>query len=73
VETAALTLAEAAAVLNPPVTEAQLRVIVRALHWQPADHRHHGRATGGRPAAAYDAQELLKLHAALSPWLGKPS
>ncbi len=70
---AALTLAEAATLLDPPLTERQLRQIVTALRWQPADHRHNGRMSGGRPAAAYDAIELMKLHAALAPWLGKTS
>lgn len=62
-----LTLAEAAAVLDPPISERQLRAIVAALRWQPAGHHRTGQA--GRPAARYDAAELMKLHAALAPWL----
>jgi hypothetical protein len=61
-----LTLAEAVAVLDPPMTEQQLRAIVTALGWEPAGQRHTGRA--GRPAAAYDATRLMGLHAALSPF-----
>jgi hypothetical protein len=65
--TVTLTLAEAAQVLDPPVSERQLRAIVGALGWRPCGHRRTGQA--GRPAARYDAGELMKLHAALAPWL----
>lgn len=61
-----LTLAEAAAVLDPPITETQLRAIVSALRWQPDGYRHTGRA--GRPAPAYNATRLMELHAALVPF-----
>jgi hypothetical protein len=64
----ALTLAEASSILDPPVSERRLRLIVRALRWQPSGYRHTGRA--GRPAPAYDAARLLQLHAALLPFLG---
>ena len=63
-----LTLAEASQILSPPLSEAQLRAIVRALHWEPAGRRHTGRA--GKPAAAYDAARLMQLHAALIPFAG---
>ncbi len=63
-----LTLAEAAAVLDPPVTEQQLRAIVTALRWKPDGVRRTGRA--GRPAPCYDASRILTLHAALVPFLG---
>jgi len=63
----AFTLREAAEVLNPPVTERQLRQIVTALGWKPAGHRHTGRS--GHPFPTYDAAELLALHAALVPFL----
>ena len=66
--TVTLTLAEAAQVLDPPMTEQQLRAIVRALGWQAEGRRHTGRA--GRPALRYDAGRILKLHAALVPFLG---
>ena len=62
-----LTLSEAAAVLNPPVTEQQLRQIVSALGWKPAGNRHTGKR--GRPWPVYNADELLRLHAALVPFL----
>jgi len=62
-----LTLAEASQVLDPPLSERQLRQIVHALGWMPAGHRYTGRA--GRPAPEYDATEILRLHAALAPWL----
>ena len=61
-----LTLAEAAALLEPPLTEAQLREILHALRWKPDAHRHTGRS--GRPVAAYSAAKLMRLHAALLPF-----
>lgn len=64
-----LTIAEACAVLNPPVAEDDLAAIIRALHWQPAGVRHNG--FPGRPKPTYDARELMRLHAALAPWLGR--
>ena len=63
----ALTLAEASTLLDPPMTERQLREIVRALRWQPAGTRRTGRA--GHPTLAYDSADILRLHAALVPWL----
>ena len=62
-----LTLSEAAAALNPPVTEQQLRQIVSALRWKPAGNRHTGKR--GRPWPVYEATRLLELHAALVPFL----
>lgn len=61
------TLAEAAMVLDPPVTEQQLRAIVTALGWKPDGWRR--RAARGHPFPEYDAAEILKLHAALVPFL----
>ena len=63
----AFTLAEAATVLDPPMTEQQLRLIITALALSPAGSRYTGRA--GRPQATYDAATLLRIHAALLPWL----
>jgi hypothetical protein len=63
---AALTLAEAATVLNPPLTEQQLRRIITALGWQPEDWRRTGRP--GHPAPCYNATRLMQLHAALVPF-----
>ena len=65
---AALTLAEAAQILNPPMTERQLRQIITALGWQPAGNRPNGKR--GRPAATYPWTDITQLHAALVPWLG---
>jgi len=65
---AALTLAEAAQILDPPMTERQLRAIIGALGWQSAGTRPSGRR--GRPAATYPWQQITELHAALVPWLG---
>jgi len=61
-----LTLAEAAPLLDPPMTEQQLQAIVRALGWHPDGHRYTGRA--GRPTARYDATRLMQLHAAVAPF-----
>jgi hypothetical protein len=68
VQAVTLTLAEAAMVLDPPVTEQQLRAMVSALGWQPHGARRTGRA--GRPVDAYEATRLLELHAAMVPFLG---
>jgi hypothetical protein len=64
---AALTLAEASAVLDPPISERQLRQIVTALQWVPCDYRRTGRP--GHPHPAYDAAEIMKLHSALIPFM----
>jgi hypothetical protein len=61
-----LTLAEAVTVLDPPMAEKQLRAIVRALRWQPQGWRHNGH---GHPFATYSATEIMRLHAALLPFL----
>lgn len=66
--TVALTLAEAASVLDPPLTERQLRQIVAALGWQPSGRRSNGRR--GHPVWTYDSAALLALHAAVSPFIG---
>ena len=63
----AFTLAEAAQILDPPMTEAQLRAIITALGWQPDSHRRTGRA--GRPIACYNATRMMQLHAAVAPFL----
>jgi hypothetical protein len=65
-ERAMLTLAEAAAWLDPPVTQDQLAELVHALRIQPAGKRPQRR---GRPAHAYDAGELMELHSRIRPWL----
>ena len=60
-----LTIAEAAAILDPPVTERQLRAIITALGWKADAWRQTGRP--GHPAAAYDAARIMRLHEALVP------
>jgi hypothetical protein len=65
---AALTLAEAAQVLEPPISERQLRQIITALGWQPTGSRRNGRP--GHPHPTYPAARLMKLHAALAPFVG---
>src|SRR5258707_13853034 len=64
---AALTLTEAATILQPPMTERQLRHIVTALGWPPAGWRHTGRS--GRPAPTYPWHDLTGLHPAQAPSL----
>lgn len=65
-----LTLAEAAhltqTVLTPPLTEAQLRHLIRALRWQPAGWRHNGH---GHPYATYPWNDICQLHKALLPFI----
>jgi hypothetical protein len=61
------TLGEASQVLDPPVSERQLRQIVTALGWKPDGWRRTGHR--GHPFPTYDATELLRLHAALVPFL----
>lgn len=63
----AFTLAEASQLLDPPMTEQQLRQIIRALRWKPDSWRHNGHR--GHATAEYDAAALMKLHGALVPFL----
>ena len=63
----AFTLGEAAEVLDPPLTEDQLRRIIRALGWKPAGHRYSGRS--GHPPATWDMARIQRLHAALLPFI----
>lgn len=65
-----LTLAEASEILHPPMTERQLRDILRALRWPPSGYRHDGRP--GHPRAVYEWRDLCELHAALAPFLAPP-
>jgi hypothetical protein len=66
-ETLLFTLAEAATVLNPPLSEKQLRGIIRELGWKPAGVRPTGRR--GHPVATFDSARIMQLHAALLPFL----
>jgi len=61
------TLAEASSILDPPLSEAQLRDIIRALRWPAAGVRRSGRA--GHPVNCYQARDLLDLHRALTPFI----
>lgn len=66
-----LTLAEAAAWLDPPLSYGQLAEIVHALPGlRPAGNRPTGR---GRPVYTYDAGELMELHSRIRPWLLWPA
>lgn len=61
------TVEDAADLLDPAMTAEQVRALVKAAGIQPAGHRRTGRR--GRPAEAYDAEVILRAHAALAPFL----
>jgi hypothetical protein len=67
----ALTLAEAAPALDPPMTREQLEGIIEHLpKMRPVGVRRPPKGSaGGRPARTYDADEIIDLHSALLPWL----
>ena len=60
-------MADAVTMLNPPMTDRQLRDILRALTIPPCGRRWTGGM--GRPADLYDWGEITRLHAAVKPWL----
>jgi len=63
-----MTLAEAAPLLDPPVTAEQLmRVIAQLPGLLPVGTRAHGKP--GPPWLVYDLDVLMELHAALARWL----
>jgi hypothetical protein len=62
--------AEALTVIGPPLSEGQLRGIVTALALTPAGTRRRGPGHPGRPERTFDAAALMRIHAALQPWLG---
>lgn len=66
----AFTIEEACQILDPPLTPRQLREIIRAVGLEPTGRRRTGRR--GHPHATYDAQQILKLHEVLAPFLVKP-
>ena len=83
-ERPALTLAEFAAWADPPIAQAALELIVRGIHTHDSARlapvgrrRRQPGSPGGRPAATYDAAELMLLHRDLLRWLtggdGRPS
>jgi hypothetical protein len=63
----ALTIDEVITLLDPPISRRQLADLIAALHIQPVGNRW--RSGRGRPALTYDAAELMRLHAAIAPWL----
>jgi hypothetical protein len=65
----ALTIEEAAAWLDPPVRAAQLRAIIGALEIPRTGTRRRVNGGPGRPYDVYDAGLLLRLHAAIVPFL----
>jgi len=64
------TLAEAATLpeIGGHLGEDQLREIVHALRWQADGQRRSGKS--GRPCRTYEAGRLMRLAAALAPFLG---
>jgi hypothetical protein len=63
----ALTVDEAVLVLDPPITCDQLAGLIAALSIRPVGKRQQPKR--GRPRLTYDAAELMRLHAAVAPWL----
>jgi hypothetical protein len=67
----AFTIDEAATFLDPPITRDQLAGLIAALGIRPVGKRRQpGR---GRPALTYEVAELMRLHAAVVPWLAVSS
>lgn len=62
------TVAELVALLDPPMTAAQIRGLICAARLRPVAVRHHG-PQGGRPARAYLLEQVLDAHARLRPLL----
>jgi hypothetical protein len=67
VQDVALTLSEAATILEPPIPEKHLRQIVTILGWQPTGWRRTGKP--GHPHPEYSWADITRLHAALVPHL----
>jgi len=63
----ALTVDEAVLVLDPPITCDQLAGLIAALGIRPVGKRQQPKR--GRPRLTYNAAELMRLHAAVAPWL----
>lgn len=61
------TVEDAAALLDPPMTAAEVQSLIIAARIQPVKARRTGRR--GRPAAEYDAAVLARAHAAIAPFL----
>jgi hypothetical protein len=65
-QAAELTIREAAAFCDPPMSADALAAIVRALGIRPVGKRL---VDTGRPPLTYDAQLLIDLHDALVPFM----
>ena len=63
-----LTVDEAITWLDPPISRRLLATLIQELKITPAGKRP---STGGRPANAYDAGELMRLHSGLASWLAR--
>jgi hypothetical protein len=64
-----LTLREAAAEMDPPMTEKQLAGLVHVVGLRPRGFRRTRSA--GRPARTYPAGALYRLHASVAPLLAE--
>ena len=49
------------------ITALEMREILHALRWKPTAVRRTGRP--GHPVPVYPADELMRLHAAITPFL----
>jgi hypothetical protein len=65
-----LSLPELAAWLDPPLPARRLALLFRALGIEP-DGQRAGKV--GRPVNLYDAGKVMRLHAAVVPFLGAPA
>lgn len=62
-----LTVAELTEVLQPPVTQVQVTLMVKLGRVPVAGWRKTGKP--GHPHPEYDHEEIARLHQALLPWL----
>lgn len=66
------TIDDAAALLDPAMTHAQVRALVTIAGLKPIGKRPPG-ARGGRPAAVYDVEALIRGHAVVVALLASPA
>lgn len=66
------TIDDAAALLNPAMSAAQVRALVTIAGLEPIGKRRPG-ARGGRPAAVYDMGALMRAHAVVVALLDSPA
>ncbi len=64
-----LTLREAAAEMDPPMTEKQLAGLVHVVGLRPCGFRRT--RTAGRPARTYPMAALYKIHRQVAPLLAE--